>query len=123
MLREARSILINVEARFLEVDTDWFEEIGVDLDMYFNTNRSLWEKQKFIDPNTRLSDFFIPDGVNAGNLKDALIMGSVNDALAPTGTPGINTINTGRSMMTPGGTPTTFPATYTPGMPMWPGRR
>ena len=90
MLREARSILINVEARFLEVDTDWFEEIGVDLDMYFNTNRALWEKQKFIDPNTRLSDFFIQDGASKGQLKDALIMGSLNQAVDPNNPPFIN---------------------------------
>ncbi|MCH2148977.1 MAG: type II and III secretion system protein, partial [Phycisphaerales bacterium] len=99
-LREARSVLINVEARFLEVDTDWFEEIGVNLDMYFNTNDDLWDKAsnpQTGDPNARLSDFFI-DGT--GNLKPNLIYGSVNQAVDPTAPPYINTIATGNSVGT-----------------------
>ena len=105
MLREARSILINVEARFLEVDTDWFEEIGVDLDMYFNTNSDLWNDASQKDPNARLSDFFIANGAEKGQLKDSLIYGSVNQSeqigtsLQPSaGAPAyVNTINTGAS--------------------------
>ena len=60
MLREARSILINVETRFLNLATGWFEEIGVDLDMYFNTNNELMDQARAADPNARLSDFFNP---------------------------------------------------------------
>ncbi len=42
-LREARSVLISVEARFLTITTNWMEEIGVDLDLYFNTNRQMYD--------------------------------------------------------------------------------
>ena len=105
MLREARSILINVEARFLEVDTDWFEEIGVDLDMYFNTNSDLWDQASQADPNARLSDFFVSGGAQDGQLKDSLIYGSVANSeqvgtsLQPAaGAPAyVNTVNTGMS--------------------------
>ena len=97
MLREARSVLINVEARFLEVDTDWYEEIGVNLDLYFNTNNDIWNRATDADPNARLSDFFVENGVEAGQLKDSIVYGTVNQPLDPTGSPGINTINTGAS--------------------------
>lgn len=35
-LREIRSIQISIETRFLQVQTDFFEQIGFDLDIYFN---------------------------------------------------------------------------------------
>ena len=112
MLREARSILINVEARFLEVDTDWYEEIGVNLDLYFNTNNDLWNRAQQADPNARLSDFFITEGGNAGALKDSIVYGTVNQTIDPDTPPGINTINTGASIGIPGpagaNPPTTF---------------
>ncbi len=111
MLREARSILINVEARFLEVDTDWYEEIGVNLDLYFNTNNDLWDRAQQADPNARLSDFFITDGASAGQLKDSIIYGTVNQTVDPGNPPYINTINTGASVGIPGpagGVPTEF---------------
>ncbi len=37
-LREIRSVQINVESRFLTVSQDFFEQIGFDLDIYFNAN-------------------------------------------------------------------------------------
>ncbi|MCH2141640.1 MAG: hypothetical protein MK077_01405 [Phycisphaerales bacterium] len=95
MLREARSVMISVEARFLRVETDWFEEIGVDLDLYFSTNSALRDQAmgpNGADPNGRLSDFFNTDGT----LKDALIYGTINqldangNLIAPA-----NTVNSG----------------------------
>jgi hypothetical protein len=74
-LREQRGILINVEARFLQITSDWFEEIGIDLDMYFNTNSALLDRAKGIDQNALLSDFFYQSGANAGQLKDPIIYG------------------------------------------------
>src|SRR5690606_25959717 len=45
MLREVRALQINVEARFLTVDMAWFEKIGFDLDVFFNTNNTLRQQQ------------------------------------------------------------------------------
>ncbi|MCH8343329.1 MAG: hypothetical protein IH983_05020 [Planctomycetes bacterium] len=59
-LREIRALQINVESRFLTVSADWFEQIGVDLDLYFNTNNTLRQRQLGINPQARLSDFFLP---------------------------------------------------------------
>ena len=120
MLREARSILINVEARFLEVDTDWYEEIGVDLDMYFNTNSDLWNRAKEADPNARLSDFFVNDGASNYQLKDAVVYGSLNQALTPDAPPYINTIDTGNAFGVPDATLTNYDylATGVPGSPI-----
>ncbi len=42
-LREIREIQINVEARFLEVAQDFFEQIGFDLDVYFNAQNNQYE--------------------------------------------------------------------------------
>ena len=95
MLREARSILINVETRFLNLATGWFEEIGVDLDMYFNTNNELMDQARAADPNARLSDFFNP---GTGTLKDSIIYTSIN-GVDENGQPNppANTVNTGIS--------------------------
>jgi type II secretory pathway component GspD/PulD (secretin) len=62
MLREADQLQINVEARVLDVTTDWFEQIGVDLDLYFNTNSTMFRQARAADPNFQLGDFFGPDG-------------------------------------------------------------
>ncbi|TVQ54473.1 MAG: hypothetical protein EA377_05370, partial [Phycisphaerales bacterium] len=61
-LREIRSLQINVETRVLDVDTTWFEQIGVDLDLYFNTNNTMFQQARAVDPNFQLSDFFGPGG-------------------------------------------------------------
>ncbi|MCH2136811.1 MAG: type II and III secretion system protein, partial [Phycisphaerales bacterium] len=82
-LREQRSVMINVETRFLQIDTDWFEEIGIDLDLYFNTNNSLFQQAKGIDNNATLSDFFYQTGQQGGQLKDPLIYGGL-DSYDPT---------------------------------------
>ena len=75
-LREIRALQINVESRFLSVSTDWFEQIGVDLDLYFNTNNTLRQRQLAADPSGHLSDLFDP---GSGQLKDPVIFGSPFD--------------------------------------------
>lgn len=42
-LREVRAIQISVEARFLTVAQDFFEQIGIDLDVYFNANNNQYK--------------------------------------------------------------------------------
>ncbi len=42
-LREIRSVQINVESRFLTVSQDFFEQIGFDLDIYFNADNSQFQ--------------------------------------------------------------------------------
>jgi type II secretory pathway component GspD/PulD (secretin) len=79
MLREIRALQINVESRFLTVATNWFEKIGVDLDLYFNTNDDVFQAARNVDPNFHLSDFF--DGT--GRLKDPVIFGSPAQVLNP----------------------------------------
>ena len=57
-LRTIRSLQINIEARLLNVQMDWFEEIGLDLDLYFNTNDQMFQQARASDPTFQLSDFF-----------------------------------------------------------------
>ncbi len=84
-LREQRSVLINVETRFLQIDTDWFEEIGIDLDLYFNTNNNMLNEARGIDNNAVLSDFFYENGQLAGQLKDPLVYGGFGNFDSTTG--------------------------------------
>ena len=73
-LREIRALQINVESRFLSVSSDWFEQIGVDLDLYFNTNNTLRQRQLAVDPQAHLGDLFDP---NTGQLIDPFFFGDV----------------------------------------------
>src|SRR6185436_12354677 len=57
-LREVRSMQINVETRFLLVSQDFFEEIGFDLDVYFNGNNNQVRTARGTIRTTRPSDFF-----------------------------------------------------------------
>lgn len=68
-LRQIRALQINVEGRFLSVATNWFEKIGVDLDLYFNTNRDAFDQMRAVNPLGQLSDFFGPNG----QLQDPLV--------------------------------------------------
>jgi len=61
-LREIRALQINVESRFLAVSTNWFEKIGVDLDLFFDTNSDVRDQQLAVDPLAHLSDLFGADG-------------------------------------------------------------
>lgn len=57
-LREIRAMQINVEARFLLVNQDFFEQIGFDLDVYFNTTSAPVVAAQGRDPTILPSDFF-----------------------------------------------------------------
>lgn len=55
-LREVRSLQINVESRFLLVNTDYFEQIGFDLDIYWGDGP--FDRDSKLDPNLLPSDLF-----------------------------------------------------------------
>jgi len=57
-LRELKSMQINVESRFLTVNQDFFEQIGFDIDVYFNTGSNQVSAAQSLDPNVLPSDFF-----------------------------------------------------------------
>jgi general secretion pathway protein D len=57
-LRELKSMQINVEARFLVVNQDFFEQIGFDLDVYFNAASSQVRAAQALDPAVQPGDFF-----------------------------------------------------------------
>ncbi|MBS0196703.1 MAG: hypothetical protein JSR77_08090 [Planctomycetes bacterium] len=59
-LREIRAMQINVETRFLLVSTKFFEQIGFDLDVYFNGNNNQVRAARAAIPNggVQPSDFF-----------------------------------------------------------------
>lgn len=59
-LREFRALQINVEARFLLVNQDFFEQIGMDFDVYFNAESNVTRAARATRPTTRASDFFNP---------------------------------------------------------------
>ncbi len=77
-LREIRALQINVESRFLKVTTDWYEQIGVDLDLYFNTNKAVRRQQLAVDPLAHLSDLFDPV---SGTLIDPFRFGQIFDPI------------------------------------------
>ncbi|MCE2881006.1 MAG: type II and III secretion system protein, partial [Planctomycetaceae bacterium] len=74
-LRAIRALQINYETRVIGVTSDWFEQIGIDLDLYFNTNDDMWNAARAADPNFNLSDFFFQDGPGQGQLKDPVVFG------------------------------------------------
>lgn len=57
-LREIRSLQINVEARFLLVSQDYFEQIGFNVNIYLNANSNQVRTAQVLDPNIRAGDFF-----------------------------------------------------------------
>lgn len=57
-LREVRAMQINVESRFLLVNTEFFEQIGFDIDVYFNANNNQVRVARGNDPTIQASDFF-----------------------------------------------------------------
>lgn len=59
-LREIRSMQINVEARFLTVASDFFEQLGFNLNLVFNTKSSSFTFLQAIDPTARPSDLTGP---------------------------------------------------------------
>ena len=75
-LREVRALQFNVESRFLQISTDWFEQIGFDLDLYFNTNDGFFDAVHDYDENAQLSDFFAP---GSAQFNGPLIYGGFED--------------------------------------------
>ncbi|MEM9066295.1 MAG: hypothetical protein AAGB51_12485 [Planctomycetota bacterium] len=57
-LRAAQALQINVEARFLLVSQDFFEQIGFDLDVYFNADNNQVRTAQAGNPAITASDFF-----------------------------------------------------------------
>lgn len=64
-LRESRAMQINVETRFLLVSQDFFEQVGVDIDVYFNGRNNQVRTARGVIPTLRPSDLFDP---NTGRL-------------------------------------------------------
>ncbi len=64
-LRAVRNLQINVESRFLLINEDYFEQIGLDLDVYFANNNE-YDTLRTIDPTLLPEDFFSRD--SSGNL-------------------------------------------------------
>ena len=56
-LRAVRNLQINIESRFLLINEDYFEQIGVDLDVYFANNNE-YNILRTIDPTLLPQDFF-----------------------------------------------------------------
>ncbi|MBO6514004.1 MAG: hypothetical protein JJ974_08575 [Phycisphaerales bacterium] len=61
-LRSQRAVQISVEARFMSVDQNFFEQIGFDLDVYLNANNTEYRTATAIDPSILPSDYFNSDG-------------------------------------------------------------
>lgn len=63
-LREQRALQVNVETRFLLVSTNFFEQIGFDLDVYFNGDNNQVRAARAANPGGQIqpSDFFAQNG-------------------------------------------------------------
>ncbi len=59
-LRSQRAVQINVETRFMSVDQNFFEQIGFDIDVYFNANSTEYQRAVAIDPSLLPADYFDP---------------------------------------------------------------
>jgi len=80
-LREVRAIQVNVEARFLSVSEDFFEQVGFDLDVIFNADNNQYQtaiNQQFdfsatqagtqtLLPSDLISPFFGPERTGSAN--------------------------------------------------------
>ncbi|NBQ15754.1 MAG: hypothetical protein EBU31_14390, partial [Proteobacteria bacterium] len=81
-IRQVQALEISLETRVLTISTDWFEQIGIDFDMYFNTNSAMYSQARQADPNFQLKDFFFnkqngPTSKDAGKLKNPLVFGGI----------------------------------------------
>lgn len=61
-LREQRALQINVETRFLLVSSGYFEQLGFDLDVYFNANNNQVRTAQAGDRTIQAGDFFAGPG-------------------------------------------------------------
>ena len=99
-LREIRALQINIEGRLITVQTEWFEMIGMDLDIYFNTNEEMWGAARQANPNFQLSDFFWkPTDPNyAPNEAGTPLQGQFKDPILFTGYGPSNPATTGNTL-------------------------
>ncbi|MDA1262878.1 MAG: hypothetical protein O3B75_08295, partial [Planctomycetota bacterium] len=105
-LRAVRAIQINIESRLIAVEVQWFEQIGLDFDLYFNANPGLYDSAVAQDPNFQLRDFFFQDTTansgRTGRLKNPVTFGGLGQTDAAAIAQGINTSATGSALGTPG---------------------
>ncbi|MGH7133329.1 MAG: hypothetical protein ACREJO_15455 [Phycisphaerales bacterium] len=90
-LREIRSLQINIEARFLLVSQDFFEQVGLNLNVYFNAQNNQVQTAQVLDPSVTAGDFF--DFTRTDNALRRVLdssnyapNGSVTPVLIPPGT-------------------------------------
>ncbi|MSR69560.1 MAG: hypothetical protein EXS17_04360 [Phycisphaerales bacterium] len=90
-LRAVRAIQINIESRLISVEVQWFEQIGIDFDLYFNSNPGMFDYAVDQDPNFQLRDFFFqrPPGPasntgdpRVGRLKNPVVFQGLGQTLA-----------------------------------------
>ena len=107
-LRAVRAIQINIESRLITVDVQWFEQIGLDFDLYFNSNPAMFDSALAQNPNFQLRNFFYqnppgpaPQSGNPlwGTLKDPIVFGGLGQAQTPAS--GLNSTATGSALGTP----------------------
>ena len=99
-LREIRSMQVNIEARFLSVAQDWFEQIGFDLDVVFNAQNNQFRSIATQNPGLVPTDLFAVDGRVLRNISGAdtnLLVAQQGNNL---GTPGTITLPDGREILT-----------------------
>ena len=105
-LRADLALQINIEVRVLKIDTEWFEQIGLDFDMYFNTNNAQYENALQADPNFNLRDFFFQQGQGGdgaiGKLKNPVVFSGIGNPAAG------NAVATGQAIGLPGTSPGTI---------------
>ena len=110
-IRADLALQINIEVRVLKIDSDWFEQIGLDFDIYFNTNNAQYENARAADPNFNLRDFFFQNNSQTGAsdprtglMKNPVVFAGVGGAsgngLAPA-----NAVATGQAIGLPSTTP------------------
>src|SRR5690606_12119687 len=83
MLRETRAIQVSIETRFLQVQRNYLEDVGLDLDFFFNIN----DPNKFtpIQVDSNSSPFTLgpttpgPGGIGAGARPGLQLQGSCLD--------------------------------------------
>ncbi|MEO1278598.1 MAG: hypothetical protein AAFV77_06570, partial [Planctomycetota bacterium] len=76
-LRAQQALQLNVETRFLLVNQDYFEQIGFDLDIYFNAKSDQFQTAAAADPSLLPSDFF--DFGNSPNGRTRTVVGGGPD--------------------------------------------
>ncbi|MGP1346897.1 MAG: hypothetical protein ACTS3F_09575 [Phycisphaerales bacterium] len=94
-LRQVRNLQISLESRFLQVSEDFFEQIGINLDLYFNgTNNqvdSVQNQLNFVGADQIIPDttalypsdvVFRPDSPNQGTA--TILLPNADGVLAPT---------------------------------------